>query len=109
MFSWGGNSFWWHEIQPDSIYQSKWRGDVTPRSQVLLGKENLVLPLDGAADEGNAELQEENRKVEYIKVRIIIMNCCFVFLHFICYFVLCLRLSPSISTAGNLHLLRLDE
>lgn len=37
VFAWGGSSLWWHDIQADSIYQSKWRGDTTPRSQLLLG------------------------------------------------------------------------
>jgi hypothetical protein len=36
VFTWGGNSYWWHEIQPDSLYQTKWRGDTTARSQLLL-------------------------------------------------------------------------
>ena len=26
IFAWGGNQYWWHEIQPDSLYQTKWRG-----------------------------------------------------------------------------------
>ncbi len=37
IYTWGGNSYWWHEIQPDSVYQTKWRGDTTARSQLLLG------------------------------------------------------------------------
>ena len=69
VYSWGGNSFWWHEIQPDSIYQSKWRGDVTPRSQLLLGKDSLVLPVDAVADGESDEAIAENMKVEWIKVR----------------------------------------
>lgn len=36
VYTWGGNSYWWHEIQPDSLYQTKWRGDTTARSQLLL-------------------------------------------------------------------------
>lgn len=41
-FCWGGNNNWWDAIQSDSIYQTKWKGNVTPRSQLLLGvKDNL--------------------------------------------------------------------
>lgn len=35
----------WHEIQPDSIYQSTWRGETTPRSQILLGTLNKPIPV----------------------------------------------------------------
>lgn len=42
VFTWGGNSYWWHEIQPDSVYQTKWRGDTTARSQLLLVS-NLII------------------------------------------------------------------
>ena len=42
IYSWGGNNHWWYEIQPDSKFQSKWRGDTTARSQLLLGTSNKV-------------------------------------------------------------------
>lgn len=46
VYAWGGNSFWWHEIQADSVFQSKWRGDTTPRSQLLLGTKAKDMPRD---------------------------------------------------------------
>jgi hypothetical protein len=75
VYSWGGNNFWWHEIQPDSIYQSKWRGDVTPRSQLLLGKEKLELPLDAVQVDANDELSADDLKAEYIKIVTKYFNC----------------------------------
>ena len=46
VFTWGGHSHWWHEIQPDSAQQTKWRGDVTARSQLLMGLKDKQLPPD---------------------------------------------------------------
>ena len=36
VYVFGGKNHWWDEIQPDSIYQSTWKGDVTTRSQLLM-------------------------------------------------------------------------
>jgi alpha-tubulin suppressor-like RCC1 family protein/Ca2+-binding EF-hand superfamily protein len=71
LFTWGGNSFWWHEIQPDSLYQTKWRGDTTPRSQLLLGTQNKELPPDASLDNvasSGEELSPEEKFAEQIKV-----------------------------------------
>jgi hypothetical protein len=46
VFAWGGHSHWWHEIQPDSVQQTTWRGDVTARSQLLMGIAGKQLPPD---------------------------------------------------------------
>ena len=69
LYTWGGNSFWWHEIQPDSLYQTKWRGDTTPRSQLLLGTQDKVLPPDASLDNVQAgeELSPEEKLAEQIK------------------------------------------
>jgi hypothetical protein len=53
IYTWGGNSYWWHEIQPDSVYQSKWRGDTTARSQLLLGIKDKLLPADVSLSAGD--------------------------------------------------------
>jgi alpha-tubulin suppressor-like RCC1 family protein/Ca2+-binding EF-hand superfamily protein len=71
LFTWGGNSYWWHEIQPDSLYQTKWRGDTTARSQLLLGTQDKQLPPDASLDNtGNQveELSPEEKLAEVIKV-----------------------------------------
>jgi Ca2+-binding EF-hand superfamily protein len=68
VFSWGGNSYWWHEIQPDSIYQSKWRGDVTPRSQLLMGVTEKVIPPDYNSSDLLDGKSDDDKKAEYIKV-----------------------------------------
>lgn len=68
VFTWGGNSFWWHEIQPDSIFQTKWRGDTTPRSQLLMGTVNKTLPPDVSIEQDLDKLPPEERKAEMIKI-----------------------------------------
>lgn len=74
IYTWGGQSHWWHEIQPDSIYQTKWRGEITPRSQLLMNMQNKELPpdvnasdLEGGGGSGSGGNDEEN-KAEYIKI-----------------------------------------
>ena len=70
IYTWGGNSYWWHEIQPDSLYQTKWRGDTTARSQLLLGTLDKVMPPDSSLDNvasGDA-LSPEELFAEQIKV-----------------------------------------
>jgi alpha-tubulin suppressor-like RCC1 family protein/Ca2+-binding EF-hand superfamily protein len=72
VYSWGGNSYWWHEIQADSVFQSKWRGDTTPRSQLLLGTTAKELPRDvdlivkEAPNMG--QRTEEDEKEDWIKL-----------------------------------------
>ena len=68
VFSWGGNSYWWDEIQPDSIYQTKWRGDVTARSQLLLTTIDKELPPDVSLDYHNQKLVGDDLLVEMIKI-----------------------------------------
>ena len=69
VFCWGGNNYWWHEIQADSIFQTKWRGDTTPRSQLLLNTTGKSLPMDNGADdiEEKEVIDEDAKKVEIIK------------------------------------------
>jgi len=68
IYTWGGNSFWWHEIQADSVFQTKWRGDTTPRSQLLLGTTKKTLPADKGADElGKEVVDPDEKKVNIIK------------------------------------------
>lgn len=74
IFAWGGRDFTWHEIQPDATNQSKWRGDTTPRSQLLLGTTDKELPslaenLPSDLHDGPMYLaSNEDRKAEAIKV-----------------------------------------
>lgn len=70
VYTLGGASFWWHEIQPDSIYQSKWRGDTTARSKLLLGTMEKQLPPDESMDavKAGAEMSPEEKMAEVIKV-----------------------------------------
>lgn len=67
VYSWGGNSFWWHEIQPDSIYQKQWRGDTTARSQLLLGTKNKALPPDPSLTADFDSLSAEDQHAERVK------------------------------------------
>lgn len=67
VFSWGGNSYWWHEIQPDSIYQKQWRGDTTARSQLLLGTKNKSLPPDPSLEADFDKLLPEDQYAERVK------------------------------------------
>eukprot|EP01041_Mallomonas_annulata_P005267 gene5267-10537_t len=70
IYSWGGHNHWWNELQPDSVYQKKWRGDTTPRSQLLLGtvgRINEINPLVENDSEEPTENSEEDHKCEVIK------------------------------------------
>lgn len=75
VYTWGGNSFWWHEIQPDSIYQKKWRGDTTARSQLLLGTRDKSLPPDASLELNIENLSPDEKKAEIIKVVAKYYNC----------------------------------
>lgn len=68
IYTWGGNAFWWHEIQSDSIYQTKWRGDTTARSQLLMRTKDKTLPPDVNIEQNFDELSPEEKKAEMIKV-----------------------------------------
>lgn len=68
VYTWGGNSYWWHEIQPDSVYQTKWRGDTTARSQLLMGTTDKALPPDASLEVNFDLLSPEDKKAEMIKV-----------------------------------------
>lgn len=68
IYTWGGNAFWWHEIQADSIYQTKWRGDTTARSQLLMRTKNKILPPDVTIETDFNKLSPEDKKAEIIKV-----------------------------------------
>ena len=68
IFTWGGNSYWWHEIQPDSMYQKNWRGDTTARSQLLLGTTNKQLPPDINIESNFDLLSPDDKKAETIKI-----------------------------------------
>lgn len=67
VFSWGGNSYWWHEIQPDSIFQRQWRGDTTARSQLLLGTKNKQLPPDPSLAADFDRMSPEDQLAERVK------------------------------------------
>mmetsp|Transcript_11175 Transcript_11175/g.18304 ORF Transcript_11175/g.18304 Transcript_11175/m.18304 type:complete len:1490 (-) Transcript_11175:3642-8111(-) len=68
VFTWGGNSYWWHEIQPDSLYQTKWRGDTTARSQLLMNTMEKQLPPDASLEQSFDQLSAEDKKAEMIKI-----------------------------------------
>lgn len=68
LYCWGGNNFWWHEIQADSVFQNKWRGDVTARSQLLLGTVGKQLPPDLQLTNGELQsLSKEDKFAEIVK------------------------------------------
>lgn len=77
VYALGGNSYWWHEIQPDSIYQQKWRGDTTARSKMLLGTMTKQLPPDESMDavKAGSDMTPEEKKMEVIKVCCKYYNC----------------------------------
>ena len=69
VFVFGGKGHWWDEIQPDSIYQSKWKGDVTPRSQLVMGIRGNLLPriMSKKAGSGTDDMSPEDRWQEVVK------------------------------------------
>ena len=76
IYCWGGNNFWWHEIQADSMYQNKWRGDVTARSQLLLGTVDRQLPADANVDKTDIDgMSPDDKKAEIIKEAAKYYNC----------------------------------
>lgn len=76
VYTWGGQSHWWHEIQPDSLYQKKWRGETTPRSQLLLGTIEKQLPMDISVEALSLDkMSPEDRRAEVIKVVTKYFNC----------------------------------
>jgi alpha-tubulin suppressor-like RCC1 family protein len=63
----GGHDYTWHEIQPDSVNQSKWRGDTTPRSQLLLGTMDKRISLEDT-DDDHSIMAFEEKKADIIQV-----------------------------------------
>lgn len=70
VYTLGGASYWWHEIQPDSLYQTKWRGDTTFRSKMLMGTMEKQLPPDESTDavKMGTDMTPEEKTQEIIKV-----------------------------------------
>jgi len=68
VYAWGGKGHIWHEIHPDSIYQTNWRGDTTPRSQLLLGTVGKPLPLETEYATSMSLMSPEDRKAEVITI-----------------------------------------
>ena len=64
LWTWGGSDHWWYEIEPDAHWQTHWRGDTTPRSQLLLGTRFKPEPPPPEVD----ELGELNDGSEALKV-----------------------------------------
>jgi hypothetical protein len=50
IYAWGGNDHWWHEVEPDSHWQTHWRGDTTARSKMLLMTHNKQAPEEEEPD-----------------------------------------------------------
>lgn len=65
IYAWGGNDPWWHELEPDSHWQTHWRGDSTARSKKLLCTEKLPLRETGIP------VEEENNRKEIKKLKMI--------------------------------------
>jgi len=67
VFVFGGKSHWWDEIQPDSIYQTTWKGDVTPRSQLVMGIRGNLVPKPPKARNDAALEDADERYQEVVK------------------------------------------
>ena len=67
VFVFGGKSHWWDEIQPDSIYQTTWKGDVTPRSQLVMGIRGRAVPKPPKAKDNGDEEDADERYQEVVK------------------------------------------
>jgi alpha-tubulin suppressor-like RCC1 family protein len=63
VYAWGGHSNWWHEIDPTSEWQRKWRGFVTERSQLLMNTVDMKEPEEEAAIEIVDEESQREEKV----------------------------------------------
>ena len=63
MWSWGGADHWWYEIETDAHWQNNWRGDTTPRSQLLLGTRTKSEPPPEILKDMTAEDPTEALKV----------------------------------------------
>ena len=59
IFAWGGTDHWWHEVEPDSYWQTNWRGDTTARSKMLL------MTQDKPAPEEEEVRSEATKRCEY--------------------------------------------
>jgi len=63
MWTWGGSDHWWYEVELDAYWQNHWRGNTTPRSQLLLGTRGLSEKLEGLEDGAVAADGDEALKV----------------------------------------------
>ena len=63
LWTWGGSDHWWYEIEPDAHWQTHWRGDTTPRSQLLLGTRFKPEPPPPEVDE-LGEVERRQRSAE---------------------------------------------
>jgi len=64
LWTWGGADQWWYEIEPDAHWQTHWRGDTTPRSQLLLGTRFKAEPPPPEVDEvGDLQDGSESLKI----------------------------------------------
>jgi len=65
LYSWGGQSHWWHEVEEDAVWQTQWRGDTTARSSTLLMTMKKDEPVEDAIEikESEEDLEAEKYKV----------------------------------------------
>jgi alpha-tubulin suppressor-like RCC1 family protein/Ca2+-binding EF-hand superfamily protein len=64
IYAWGGQDHWWHEIEAESQWQSKWRGDTTERSQKLLMTSHVSMP---PAELAKEEVDPNEEEIEKLK------------------------------------------
>lgn len=65
IYCWGGRDHWWHEVEPNSYWQTHWRGGTTERSQ------HLMLTHNGAEPEELVEeevVNKQEKEIEKLKV-----------------------------------------
>jgi Ca2+-binding EF-hand superfamily protein len=67
IYAWGGRSHWYHEIRPDSYWQSHWRGDTTERSRLMLQTTKKMEPIELPLDDGNI-LDPEDAEIEKLRL-----------------------------------------
>ena len=67
IFAWGGTDHWWHEVEPDSYWQTNWRGDTTARSKMLLMTQNKAPP-----DEEEPHKQDSPEDIEADKLKLVV-------------------------------------
>ena len=67
IFAWGGNDHWWHEVEPDSHWQTHWRGDTTARSKML-----LMTQAKQAPEEEEPDQQDSPNDIEADKLKLVV-------------------------------------